>query len=155
MHRKGKKTRRNVTTACRNCRKRKSKCSGEQPKCERCFRHGLRCEYPNLSTKRGPPRGARNVVNKENPKNKLDEITTDILYAVATVAVNTFNSSIPNIEPSFDSTHNMHWSYPNHNVCFNEIPVQSQNLSMFTPSCQYYNAELHLPETYIVNPSSL
>ncbi|KAI1465251.1 uncharacterized protein F4812DRAFT_440233 [Daldinia caldariorum] len=41
----GSKGRRQVTAACEACRKRKSKCNAERPKCSLCLRHGSECRY--------------------------------------------------------------------------------------------------------------
>ncbi|CAG8488124.1 5421_t:CDS:2 [Diversispora eburnea] len=56
--------RKKVTNACKNCRKRKSKCSGREisgsnsiKQCDRCLRHNLKCEFIEPSIKRGPPKG--------------------------------------------------------------------------------------------------
>jgi len=102
MNRKG-KVRKNVTTACKNCRRRKSRCTGERI-CDRCHRHSLNCEYPD-SSKRGPPR--RDVISKvtHNEVTGIDVLTmTEICDA--------FNSSEPNVFDScFENTSNVYNNY--------------------------------------------
>ncbi|OTA95752.1 hypothetical protein M434DRAFT_393609 [Hypoxylon sp. CO27-5] len=41
----GSRGRRQVTAACEACRRRKSKCNAERPKCSLCVRHGTDCRY--------------------------------------------------------------------------------------------------------------
>ncbi|OTB00138.1 hypothetical protein M426DRAFT_324544 [Hypoxylon sp. CI-4A] len=46
----GSKGRRQVTAACEACRRRKSKCNAERPKCSLCVRHGTDCRYATAPT---------------------------------------------------------------------------------------------------------
>ncbi|KAI0887566.1 uncharacterized protein GGS22DRAFT_186400 [Annulohypoxylon maeteangense] len=44
------KGRRQVTAACEACRRRKSKCNAERPKCSLCVRHDTECKYATAPT---------------------------------------------------------------------------------------------------------
>ncbi|KAI1102600.1 hypothetical protein F4804DRAFT_334096 [Jackrogersella minutella] len=46
----GTRGRRQVTAACEACRRRKSKCNAERPKCTLCVRHGTDCRYATAPT---------------------------------------------------------------------------------------------------------
>ncbi|XXH04590.1 DNA helicase rad5 [Hypoxylon texense] len=46
----GSRGRRQVTAACEACRKRKSKCNAERPKCSLCVRHRTDCRYATAPT---------------------------------------------------------------------------------------------------------
>ncbi|PKY41735.1 hypothetical protein RhiirA4_416898 [Rhizophagus irregularis] len=65
--------RRNITTACNLCRKKKQKCNGK-PVCSRCQEKKIKCDYPKPK-KRGPPKNieyfrpkftTNNLYNKNN-----------------------------------------------------------------------------------------
>ncbi|RHZ45110.1 hypothetical protein Glove_691g19 [Diversispora epigaea] len=121
--------RKKVTNACKNCRKRKSKCSGRNETdkneingksevnsissnnkitCDRCLRHGLRCEFIEPSTKRGPPKGRdRHLIFEERNK---EFINNNIQ-----ILVRAFNSSEVTLQSSISPSvyhHNPHYIYP-------------------------------------------
>ncbi|KAK2813707.1 hypothetical protein FQN50_000105 [Emmonsiellopsis sp. PD_5] len=73
--------RRRVTAACRTCRKRKIRCSGEQPVCKTCSDYGHNClgykdplESQNAPKGRHPPSSATSFPNRENGKDSSPQI---------------------------------------------------------------------------------
>jgi hypothetical protein len=70
-------TRRNITTACNLCRRKKQRCNGG-PVCSRCQEKKIKCDYPKPK-KRGPPRNTeyfrptiRNFLNNFYNNNEVE-----------------------------------------------------------------------------------
>ncbi|KAI9319304.1 hypothetical protein BX666DRAFT_1854823 [Dichotomocladium elegans] len=52
-----------VTLACTICRKKKVKCDGNQPTCDRCNMMGIVCHYSTEIKKRGPIKRHVEIIN--------------------------------------------------------------------------------------------
>ncbi|EXX51559.1 hypothetical protein RirG_260640 [Rhizophagus irregularis DAOM 197198w] len=87
--------RRNITTACNLCRKKKQKCNGK-PVCSRCQEKKIKCDYPKPK-KRGPPKN----IEYFRPK-----FTTNNLYNNNKVeTINLSNEvEVPNADPPPNQT---------------------------------------------------
>ncbi|KAI9296288.1 hypothetical protein K502DRAFT_289711, partial [Neoconidiobolus thromboides FSU 785] len=55
--------------ACEPCRKKKTKCSGDYPKCSNCTVHGFECVYVAIEKRRGPQKGYVRAL-----ENRLDSL---------------------------------------------------------------------------------
>lgn len=51
------KERKRSKKACYVCRKKKTRCSGEQPTCSLCLKINKECKYDPIERKRGPIKG--------------------------------------------------------------------------------------------------
>jgi hypothetical protein len=92
------------SVACDECRRRKSKCSGELP-CELCTKRGVSCLYSRSKRKRSPPR-------QDTPRESLSPAVPyalishplsfrPFLHNIAADSVVCFKSSSTNFETSF------------------------------------------------------
>ncbi|CAH0046678.1 unnamed protein product [Clonostachys solani] len=67
--RKGGESSSRIFTACTACRQRKLRCDGASPRCARCSRQGLECDYPSRRM-RGPNK--RYVQSSKRPLNSTE-----------------------------------------------------------------------------------
>ncbi|ORX47103.1 hypothetical protein BCR36DRAFT_413757 [Piromyces finnis] len=93
------KNRKKVSQACENCRIKKTKCSGEKPKCDKCTHLNIECIYNTTTKKRGPKIGyiEDTIQNKirENLENLIisNQISKENIYKLAKNNYDIFMSS--------------------------------------------------------------
>nr|AUW30991.1 hypothetical protein [Cladonia uncialis subsp. uncialis] len=69
----------NLRLACKNCRSKKLKCSGEQTGCQRCVARGVDCEYTEALYKKGARQGRTASVSKSNANVSIRRTEQDFL----------------------------------------------------------------------------
>jgi len=72
------KTRKKVTQACENCRKKRRKCTGERPKCLTCLQYNYVCYYNPFPKKRGPQQKREKRKYKKCEKNNITDNVSEI-----------------------------------------------------------------------------
>lgn len=59
--------RRRVARACCQCRRKKAKCTGDLPSCQRCSSRGVRCQYPDSLKPAASSSGAATAFVDQRP----------------------------------------------------------------------------------------
>ncbi|GBC06039.1 hypothetical protein RclHR1_06580011 [Rhizophagus clarus] len=138
-------TRRNITTACNLCRKKKQRCNGG-PVCSRCKEKKIKCDYPKPK-KRGPPRNIEYVrcsitnrfYDNDNNNNNNNEVENPNL---SKDKIEDPPDQMPVNLQSFDNVNN-------NNNQSSTVNTQENNTSNPYPFSNYP----HFPSNYLnINP---
>ncbi|KAH7353571.1 hypothetical protein B0T11DRAFT_287052 [Plectosphaerella cucumerina] len=103
-----------ITAACKACRARKHRCSGERPRCAQCTTNDVRCEWPQQQ-KRGPPKEYRTAL--ESRLNETENVLLALLQEVSQAQLEAAFRRFPAIRYARkDDAGPSHW---------NDFPLQS------------------------------
>ncbi|KAI9311091.1 hypothetical protein BX666DRAFT_1842605, partial [Dichotomocladium elegans] len=100
------KKRAKIVSACGECRRKKTKCNGEQP-CRSCEKSGVPCIYPSASQNHGDDkRSTLNKVALEAIEERLKTIE-DMLRVILQSAQHSSTDLDPTIVQQLPSIHNL------------------------------------------------